>query len=44
MLNRELYQLQDYITNVINPHMTEGMRVTSLSASPNIRQVPPEIV
>jgi len=44
MLNGGLYQLRDYITNVINPHVTEGVTVTSLSASPNIRQVPPEAV
>jgi len=30
---RKLHDLRVYISNVIKPHMTNGMSVTSLSAS-----------
>jgi len=28
LLKEELYQLCDYITNISNPHMTDGVTVT----------------
>jgi hypothetical protein len=33
LLKRKLNKLHDYITNIMNPYMTEGKTVMSLSAS-----------
>ena len=33
LLKRKLYQLCDYIINIIRQHMTDGLTVTSISAS-----------
>ena len=32
LLKGEIYQLCNYIANIINPHVTDGVTVTSLSA------------
>jgi len=34
LLNGELPQQHDYISNITNPHVTDGVTVTSLSVGP----------